>query len=66
MTDSDKPDRDVDDISPKPEAGPPAAAAQQQQPQRIRSRLTIRKVLANYANFCRVTGPGGIDNQFRS
>lgn len=56
MTDSDKPDRDVDDISPKPEAGPPAAAPQQQQPQRIQVEIDDSKVLATYANFCRVTG----------
>jgi hypothetical protein len=56
VTDSDKPDRDVDDISPKPEAGPPAAAAQQQQPQRIQVEIDDSRVLATYANFCRVTG----------
>ena len=57
MTDSDKPDRDADDISPKPEAGPPAAAPQQQQqPQRIQVEIDDSKVLATYANFCRVTG----------
>jgi hypothetical protein len=56
VTDSDKPDRDVDDISPKPEAGPPAAATQQQQPQRIQVEIDDSRVLATYANFCRVTG----------
>ncbi len=56
MTDSDKPDRDPDDISPKPESGPPAAAPQQQQPQRIQVEIDDSKVLATYANFCRVTG----------
>jgi hypothetical protein len=56
VTDSDKPDRDVDDISPKPEAGPPAAAPQQQQPQRIQVEIDDSRVLATYANFCRVTG----------
>ena len=54
MTDSDKPDREPDDISPKPEAGP--AAAPQQQQQRIQVEIDDSKVLANYANFCRVTG----------
>jgi hypothetical protein len=56
VTDSDKPDRDADDISPKPEAGPSAAAPQQQQPQRIQIEIDDSKVTANYANFCRVTG----------
>ena len=55
MTDSDKPDRDADDISPKPEAVPPAAAPQQQQ-QRVQIEIDDSKVLATYANFCRVTG----------
>ena len=54
MTDSDKPDREPDDISPKSEAGP--AAAPQQQQQRIQVEIDDSKVLANYANFCRVTG----------
>jgi hypothetical protein len=57
VTDSDKPDRDVEDISPKPEAGPPAATPQQQQqPQRVQVEIDDSKVLATYANFCRVTG----------
>ncbi len=56
MTDSDKPDRDPDDVSPKLEAGPPPAAPQQQQPQRIQVEIDDSKVLATYANFCRVTG----------
>jgi hypothetical protein len=56
VTDSDKPDRDVEDISPKPEAGPPAAAPQQQQQQRIQVEIDDSRVLATYANFCRVTG----------
>ena len=55
MTDSDKPDRDPDDISPKVEPGP-AAAPQQQQQQRIQVEIDDSKVLATYANFCRVTG----------
>ncbi|MGD0653805.1 MAG: DUF3467 domain-containing protein [Thermoguttaceae bacterium] len=54
MTDSDKPDRDADDISSKPEAAPPAAASQQQQ--RVQVEIDDSKVLATYANFCRVTG----------
>ncbi|MGD0516913.1 MAG: DUF3467 domain-containing protein [Thermoguttaceae bacterium] len=55
MTDSDKPDRDADDISSKPEAAPPAAAPQQQA-QRVQIEIDDSKVTANYANFCRVTG----------
>jgi hypothetical protein len=54
VTDSDKPDRDADDISSKPEAAPPAAASQQQQ--RVQVEIDDSKVLATYANFCRVTG----------
>jgi hypothetical protein len=55
VTDSDKPDRDTDDISSKPEAAPPAAASQQQT-QRVQIEIDDSKVLATYANFCRVTG----------
>jgi len=55
VTDSDKPDREPDDISPKTESGP-APAPQQQQQQRIQVEIDDSKVLATYANFCRVTG----------
>jgi hypothetical protein len=54
VTDSDKPDRD-DDTSMNPEAAAPAPA-QGQQPQRIQVEIDDSKVLATYANFCRVTG----------
>ena len=53
MTDSDKTDRD-DNTSPNPEAAAPAAAPQQQQ--RIQVEIDDSKVMATYANFCRVTG----------
>jgi hypothetical protein len=53
VTDSDKPDRD-DDTSMNPEAAAPAPAPQQQQ--RIQVEIDDSKVLATYANFCRVTG----------
>jgi hypothetical protein len=52
VTDNDKPDRDADDISSKPEAAPPAA----QQQQRVQVEIDDSRVLATYANFCRVTG----------
>jgi hypothetical protein len=52
----DKPDRD-DDTSMNPEAGAqPAPAPAQQQQQRIQIEIDDSKVMANYANFCRVTG----------
>lgn len=54
MTDSDKRNRD-DDTSPTPEPSPAPAAAPQQQ-QRIQVEIDDSKVMANYANFCRVTG----------
>jgi hypothetical protein len=53
VTDSDRPDRDAEDVSSKPEATPPAAPQQQQ---RVQVEIDDSKVLANYANFCRVTG----------
>jgi hypothetical protein len=56
VTDSDKPDRDADDISTKPEAGAAPGAANQQQQQRFQVEIDDSKVTANYANFCRVTG----------
>jgi hypothetical protein len=55
VTDSDKPDRD-DDTSMNPEAAAAPAAAPQQQPQRIQVEIDDSRVLATYANFCRVTG----------
>jgi hypothetical protein len=56
VTDSDKPDRD-DDTTPSSEHGSaPAAAPQQPQPQRIQVEIDDSKVMATYANFCRVTG----------
>jgi hypothetical protein len=53
VTDSDRPDHEADVVSSKPESAPPAA---QQQQQRIQVEIDDSKVLANYANFCRVTG----------
>ncbi len=55
MKNSDNPDRDADDSPPNPEAAPPAAQPQQQQ-QRIQVEIDDSKVMATYANFCRVTG----------
>jgi hypothetical protein len=49
-----KPDRDTDDAPQNPEAGAAPAAAQQ--PQRIQVEIDDSRVLATYANFCRVTG----------
>ena len=55
MTDSDKPDRDADNATPNPEAGSAPVAPPQQQ-QRIQVEIDDSKVMALYANFCRVTG----------
>jgi hypothetical protein len=51
VVDSDKPD--VEESAPKTEA---TAAPAQQQQQRVQVEIDDSKVLANYANFCRVTG----------
>ena len=48
----DKPNQD--DIMPATE--PTAEAAPQQQPQRVQVDIDDSKVIATYANFCRVTG----------
>ena len=48
----DKPDQD----GVTPVTGPAAEAAPQQQPQRVQVDIDDSKVLATYANFCRVTG----------
>lgn len=47
----DKPDKDV-----QATAGPAPTDQQQQQPQRQQVQIDDSKALANYANFCRVTG----------
>jgi hypothetical protein len=54
VTDSDRPDHEADAVSSKPEAA--SQQQQQQQQQRIQVEIDDSKVLANYANFCRVTG----------
>lgn len=54
---SDNPERDDDKSPASPEASSaPAAQPQQQQPQRFQVEIDDSKVMANYANFCRVTG----------
>jgi hypothetical protein len=50
---SDKPEKD--DAAPAPEAQAGGAPAQQAQ-QRVQVEIDDSKVLASYANFCRVTG----------
>ena len=49
---------DQDDITPvtEPAAEAAAQAAPQQQPQRVQVDIDDSKVIATYANFCRVTG----------
>ena len=49
---ADKPDQD----GVMPATEPAAQAAPQQQPQRVQVDIDDSKVLATYANFCRVTG----------
>ena len=58
---SDKPQNDDDPAAQDaPKAGAPAAEPQQQQPpqapQRVQVQIDDSKAIANYANFCRVTG----------
>ncbi len=57
---SDKPEQDPEVPTPAAESGAPAAPEQQQQQQQPRQRVQIQiddsKVVASYANFCRVTG----------
>jgi len=53
----DKPDRDSDDPSANQEpGGAPAAQGQAPQQQRFQVEIDDSKVMATYANFCRVTG----------
>jgi hypothetical protein len=56
VTDSEKTNRDADDTTPKPEAGAAPAAQAQPQQQRVQVEIDDSRVLATYANFCRVTG----------
>jgi len=49
---ADKPDQD----GVMPATEPAAQAVPQQQPQRVQVDIDDSKVLATYANFCRVTG----------
>jgi len=54
---SDNSDRDADNSPANPEpTNAPGAQSQQQQPQRFQVEIDDSKVMANYANFCRVTG----------
>jgi hypothetical protein len=54
---SDKPEKDEEATTPAeaPESQAPAAPAQQAQ-QRVQVQIDDSKVIACYANFCRVTG----------
>ena len=53
---SDKPQNDDDPAAQNaPQAQAPAAGPQQQ-PQRVQIQIDDSKAIANYANFCRVTG----------
>ena len=57
MKNSDNSDRDADNSPANPEpTNAPGAQSQQQQPQRFQVEIDDSKVMANYANFCRVTG----------
>ena len=49
---SDKPEKDTETTSPAAEPGASAAP----QPQRVQVQIDDSKVMALYANFCRVTG----------
>ena len=52
----DKPDQEGVTPATEPVAEAAAQAAPQQQPQRVQVDIDDSKVLATYANFCRVTG----------
>ena len=52
----DKPDQDGVMPATEPASEAAAQAAPQQQPQRVQVDIDDSKVLATYANFCRVTG----------
>jgi hypothetical protein len=52
----DKPDQDGVTPATEPASEAAAQAAPQQQPQRVQVDIDDSKVLATYANFCRVTG----------
>jgi hypothetical protein len=52
----DKPDHDGVMPATEPASEAAAQAAPQQQPQRVQVDIDDSKVLATYANFCRVTG----------
>lgn len=53
---SDKPEKDEATAPEAPASGTPAAAAPQQQRPRVQVQIDDSKVIACYANFCRVTG----------
>ncbi|MBN2474255.1 MAG: DUF3467 domain-containing protein [Pirellulales bacterium] len=50
----DKPEQEAEVPAPGGQSAPPAA--QQQQQQRVQVQIDDSKVIAAYANFCRVTG----------
>ena len=52
----DKPDQDGVMPATEPASEAAAQAAPQQQPQRVQVDIDDSKVVATYANFCRVTG----------
>ncbi len=53
--DEDKPEQEAEATAPA-ESAAPAAGGAQQQPQRVAVQIDDTGAIANYANFCRVTG----------